>query len=144
MKPGRLQNALKSFGRAPKCIKILWPGSKMYQNPSAGLQILENVGSGLPKITKIYENPKNVIFSSQNRRNFDHWDGKIDSLPIHQKKKKWFCSQVSSSGWHFWIAPVLEMRNQSSFGKLGENDRNMKNTWKSTKLRKSIKIDGNR
>ena len=72
MKPGRLQNALKSFGRAPKCIKILWPGSKMYQNPSAGLQILGNVGSGLPKITKIYENPKNAIFSSQNRGNFDH------------------------------------------------------------------------
>ena len=87
MKPGRLENALKSFGRAPKCIKTLWPGSKMYWNPSAGLWILENVGSGLPKITKIYENPKNVIFSSQNRGNFDHWDGKIDSELIHQKKR---------------------------------------------------------
>ena len=38
MKPGRLQNALKSFGRAPKCFKILWPGFKMLWNPSAGLQ----------------------------------------------------------------------------------------------------------
>ena len=72
MKPSRLQNVLKSFGRAPKCIKILWPDPKIHE-------ILENVGSGLPKIAKIYENPKNVIFSSQNRKNFDHWDGKIDS-----------------------------------------------------------------
>ena len=93
MKPSRLQNVLKSFGRAPKCIKILWPDPKIHE-------ILENVGSGLPKIAKIYENPKNVIFSSQNRKNFDHWDGKIDSeLPL--KKMKRFCSQVSSSGWHF-------------------------------------------
>ena len=55
MKPSRLQNVLKSFGRAPKCIKILWPDPKIHE-------ILENVGSGLPKIAKIYENPKNVIF----------------------------------------------------------------------------------
>ena len=43
MKPGQLQNALKSFGRAPKCIKILRPDSKIHG-------ILENVRSGLPKI----------------------------------------------------------------------------------------------
>ena len=80
MKPSRLQNVLKSFGRAPKCIKILWPDPKIHE-------ILENVGSGLPKIAKIYENPKNVIFSSQNRKNFDHWDGKIDSeLPLEKKR----------------------------------------------------------
>ena len=79
MKPSRLQNVLKSFGRAPKCIKILWPDPKIHE-------ILENVGSGLPKIAKIYEIPKNVIFSSQNRKNFDHWDGKIDSeLPLKKK-----------------------------------------------------------
>ena len=48
MKPSRLQNVLKSFGRAPKCIKILWPDPKIHE-------ILENVGSGLPKIAKIYE-----------------------------------------------------------------------------------------
>ena len=45
MKPSRLQNVLKSFGRAPKCIKILWPDPKIHE-------ILENVGSGLPKICK--------------------------------------------------------------------------------------------
>ena len=79
MKPGRLQNALKSFGRAPKCFKILWPDSKIHG-------ILENVSSGLPKICKIYENPKNVIFSSSDRPEFDHRDGKIDSeLPLKKK-----------------------------------------------------------
>ena len=83
MKPGRLQNALKSLGRTSKCFKILGPGSKILGPDS---KILENVGSGLPKISKIYENPKNVIFSSQNRKNFDHWDGKIDSeLPLKKK-----------------------------------------------------------
>ena len=55
MKPSRLQNVLKSFGRAPKCIKILWPDPKIHE-------ILENVGSGLPKIAKIYENPKISFF----------------------------------------------------------------------------------
>ena len=93
MKPGRLQNALKSFGRAPKCIKILRPDSK-FQG------ILENVGSGLPKIAKFTKILKMLFFSSQDRPEFDHWDGKIDSeLPL--KKMKRFCSQVSSSGWHF-------------------------------------------
>ena len=72
MKPGRLQNALKSFGRASKCFKILRPGSKIHG-------ILGNVGSGAPKNCKIHENPKNVIFSSSDRPEFDHWDGKIDS-----------------------------------------------------------------
>ena len=86
MKPSRLQNVLKSFGRAPKCIKILWPDPKIHE-------ILENVGSGLPKIAKIYENPKNVIFSSQNRKNFDHWDGKIDSeLPLKKNETVLFSS----------------------------------------------------
>ena len=55
MKPSRLQNVLKSFGRAPKCIKILWPDPKIHE-------ILENVGSGLPKIAKIGENPKKCGF----------------------------------------------------------------------------------
>ena len=27
------------------------------------------------------------FFPSQNRNNFDHWDGKIDSELIHQKKR---------------------------------------------------------
>ena len=87
MKPGRLQNALKSLGRAPKCIKILWPGSKMYFNPSAGLQILGNVGSGLPEITKIYENPKNLIIFVTKSCKF--WSlGWKDRFWTHSPKKK--------------------------------------------------------
>ena len=136
MKPGRLQNALKSFGRASKCFKTLWPGSKIHG-------ILGNVGSGAPKNCKIIENPKNVIFPPQNRKKFDHWDGKIGSqLPL--KKKKRFCSQVSSSGWHFRIRCVLEGGEQSSFGKLAKNNTNITNTWESRKLKKSIKIKGNK
>ena len=103
MKPSRLQNVLKSFGRAPKCIKILWPDPKIHE-------ILENVGSGLPKIAKIYENPKNVIFSSQNRKNFDHWDGKIDSeLPLKKKETVLFSSFL------IWLAFL----NRTCFGSGG-------------------------
>ena len=54
MKPSRLQNVLQSFGRAPKCIKILWPDPKIHE-------ILENVGSGLPKNAKVYENSKKIM-----------------------------------------------------------------------------------
>ena len=35
MKPGRLQNALKSFGRTSKCFKILWPDAKMLEEAPA-------------------------------------------------------------------------------------------------------------
>ena len=79
MKPGLLQNALKSFGLASKCFKILRTDSKMHG-------ILENVGSGAPKNCKIHENPKNVIFSSSDRPEFDHWDGKIDFEHTLEKK----------------------------------------------------------
>ena len=90
MKPGRPRNALKSLGRTSKCFKILGPDSKILGPDS---KILENVGSGLPKIAKIYENPKNVIFSSQNRKNCDHWDGKIDSeLPLKKNETVLFSS----------------------------------------------------
>ena len=51
MKPGRVQNALKPFGRAPKCFIILRPDSKIQE-------ILENVGPGLPKIAKLQKPAK--------------------------------------------------------------------------------------
>ena len=83
MKPGRLQNALKSLGRTSKCFKILGPDSK----------ILENVGSGLPKIAKFTKIQKTGFFSSQNRTKFDHWNGKIDSeLPLKKKETILFSS----------------------------------------------------
>ena len=85
MKPSRLQNALKSLGRAPKCIKSLRPDPKIHE-------ILENVGSGLPKIAKCYENPKNVNSFVTKSWNFDHWDG-----------RKWkftnFHSKINDSHW---------------------------------------------
>ena len=86
MKPGRLQNALKSFGRATKCFKILRPDSKIHE-------ILENVSSGLPKICKMYEIKKMSFFSSSDRPEFDHRDGKIDSeLPLKKNETILFSS----------------------------------------------------
>lgn len=41
MKPGRLQNALKSFGRASKCIKILWSDSKFSEMSARGFRKLQ-------------------------------------------------------------------------------------------------------
>ena len=136
-KPGRVQNALKSFGRAPKCIEILWPDSKIHE-------ILENVGSGAPKNCKIHENPKNVIFFVIRSSRIRSLGWKDRFWTPFEKKMKRFCSQVSSSGWHFWIGPVLEAGEQSSFGKLAKNNTNIKNTWKSRELKKSIKIKGNK
>ena len=137
MKPGRLQNALKSFGRASKCFKTLWPGSKIHG-------ILGNVGSGAPKNCKIHENAKNVLFFVIRSSRIRSLGWKDRFWTPFEKKMKRFCSQVSSSGWHFWIGPVLEAGEQSSFGKLAKNDRNIKNTWKSKKIRKTIKIDRNK
>ena len=119
MKPGRLQNALKSFGRASKCFRILRPGSKIHG-------ILGNVGSGAPKNYKIHENSKNVIFFviRSSRIRSQGWKDRF--WTPFEKKKKRFCSQVSSSGWHFWIGPVLEAGEQSSFGKLPKNSTNIK------------------
>ena len=42
MKPSRLQNVLKSFGRAPKCIKILWPDSKIHEILENSCEFLRN------------------------------------------------------------------------------------------------------
>ena len=137
MKPGRLQNALKSFGRVQKCFKILRPDSKIHG-------ILENVSSGLPKICKIYENPKNVIFFVLRSSRIRSQGWKDRFWTPFEKKMKRFCSQVSSSGWHFWIGPVLEVGEQPSVGKLGEIIVRYKNTWKSTKSIKSIKTNGNK
>ena len=134
MKPSRLQNVLKSFGRAPKCIKILWPDPKIHE-------ILENVGSGLPKIAKIYENPKNVIFSSQNRKNFDHWDGKIDSeLPLKKKRNDSVLKFPRPVGifksdlFRKWGSNHLSANSE-------KNNWNIKNTWKSRKSKNSIKTN---
>ena len=51
MKPGRLQNALKSFGRTPKCFKILWPEPKMLEEAPAEM-------SGDPETLKKQVSPK--------------------------------------------------------------------------------------
>ena len=62
MKPGRLQNALKSFGRASKCFKILWPG---LINPENSLKIREFSRNprGIPRIfEKTRENSRTPLF----------------------------------------------------------------------------------
>ena len=64
MKPGRVQNALKPFGRDPKCFIILRPDSKIQE-------ILENVGSGLPKIakfTKVHGKPMEINGNAQKNK----------------------------------------------------------------------------
>ena len=138
MKPGRLQNALKSLGRTSKCVKILQPGSKTLGPDS---RFLENVGSGLPKIAKLTKIQKMWFFRSPNREKFDHWDGKIGSqLPLKKKETILFSS--------FLVR--LAFLNPTCFGSGGAilfrqtRNRNIKNTWKSKKTRKSIKINGNK
>ena len=136
MKPSRLQNVLKSFGRAPKCSKILWPDPKIHE-------ILENVGSGLPKIAKIYENKKNVIFRH-----------KIVKILITGMERS-----ILNTLWKKWNGSVLKFPRLVGifesdlfwkwgtnllFGKLGKNNSNMSNTLESRKLRKSIKINENK
>ena len=61
-----------------------WAG---LQNPWTGLQNSGKCRLGASKNCKIIENPENLLFSSQNRKKFDHWDGKIGSqLPLKKKR----------------------------------------------------------
>ena len=137
MKPGRLQNALKSLGRASKCFKTLLAG---LQNPWNSWKC--RLG-GSQKLQNPRKSQKWYFFRHQIVPNsITGMERSI--LNTLWKKMKRFCSQVSSSGWHFWIGPVLEAGEQSSFGKLAKNSTNIKNTWKSRKLKKSIKIKGNK
>ena len=62
MKPGRLQNALKSFGRASKCFKILWPGLINPENFQKNPRNFENP-RGFSKKTEKFQEPP-VFFAN--------------------------------------------------------------------------------
>ena len=71
MKPGRLQNALKSFGRASKCFKILWPGFRIHQNKRIFCEFLRN-SREMPRILeKCQEIPRTPLFFREFSRIFD-------------------------------------------------------------------------
>ena len=104
MKPGRLQNALKSLGRTSKYIKMLRPDFKIHQNASAGLQNpLKCSGRrlgrspeasrdtpGLPGNCRIPKNPKNVMLgvTRSSRIRSLGWNDPISTHPT--KKSNFF------------------------------------------------------
>ena len=76
MKSGRLQNALKSFGRTQKSKKSLKMSAR-----------------GFRKFAKITKVQKMRFFSSSDRPEFDHRDGKTDSeLPLKKNETILFSS----------------------------------------------------
>ena len=137
MKPGRLQNALKFFGRAPECFKTLWADSKIHG-------ILGNVGSGAPKNCKIHENPKkcdffrhqivpNSITGMERSILNSLWKKRNDSVLKFPRPVGIFESDL------FWKrGSNLLSANSQKIVQI------QKNTWKSRKLKKSIKTKGNK
>ena len=90
MKPGRLQNALKSFGRASKCFKILWPGFKIHQNKRIFCEFLRN-SREMPRILeKCQEIPRIPLFFREFSRIFDDFTIFFGQRAKFQQKRCFF------------------------------------------------------